>query len=167
MVPFWGRYTTHFSLFWWGLECSLGVRAFDPWPHVPWLTEGYQSGAALDSSTGIANNHYERFWWLRHPDPRWCGGNVDPGTCERTSNLCKRWALVNGHRDLNEPAPPRCVEVNVGPSRVSQSRHARKGRGAMCLNWSQRTVGETVVCRVAEKSQHVGIQGFWSRASTT
>ena len=29
---FWGRCTTHFSLFLWGLGCSLGVRAFDPWP---------------------------------------------------------------------------------------------------------------------------------------
>ena len=32
MVSFWGRCTTHFSLFQWGLGCSLGVRAFDPWP---------------------------------------------------------------------------------------------------------------------------------------
>ena len=32
MVPFWGRCTTHFSLFWWGLGCSRGVRGFDPWP---------------------------------------------------------------------------------------------------------------------------------------
>ena len=32
MVPFWDRCTTHFSLFWWGLACSLGVRGFDPWP---------------------------------------------------------------------------------------------------------------------------------------
>ena len=24
MVPFWGRCSTHFSLFWWGLGCSLG-----------------------------------------------------------------------------------------------------------------------------------------------
>ena len=32
MVPFWGRCTTHFSLFSWGLGCSLGVRGFDPWP---------------------------------------------------------------------------------------------------------------------------------------
>ena len=29
MVPFWGRCTTHFGLFLWGLGCSLGVRAFD------------------------------------------------------------------------------------------------------------------------------------------
>ena len=27
-----GRCTTHFSLFQRGLGCSLGVRAFDPWP---------------------------------------------------------------------------------------------------------------------------------------
>ena len=33
MVPFWGRCTTHFSLFEWALGCSLGVRAFDPWPN--------------------------------------------------------------------------------------------------------------------------------------
>ena len=32
MVPFWGRCTTHFNPFWWGLGCSLGVLAFDPWP---------------------------------------------------------------------------------------------------------------------------------------
>ena len=34
MVLFWGRCTTHFSLFSCGLGCSLGVRAwaFDPWP---------------------------------------------------------------------------------------------------------------------------------------
>ena len=31
MAPFWGRCTTHFSPVWWGLGCSLGVRAFDPW----------------------------------------------------------------------------------------------------------------------------------------
>ena len=34
MVPFWGRCTTHFSLFQWGLGCSLGVRDFDSWPFV-------------------------------------------------------------------------------------------------------------------------------------
>ena len=28
-IPFSGKCTTHFSLFWWA---SLGVRAFDPWP---------------------------------------------------------------------------------------------------------------------------------------
>ena len=27
-----GRCTTHFSLFWLGLGCSLGLRDFDPWP---------------------------------------------------------------------------------------------------------------------------------------
>ena len=32
MVPFWRRCTTHFSPFCCGLGCSLGVRAFDPWP---------------------------------------------------------------------------------------------------------------------------------------
>ena len=32
MVPFWGRCTTHFSLFEWGLGCPLGVRDFDPQP---------------------------------------------------------------------------------------------------------------------------------------
>ena len=32
IVPFWGRCTTHFSLFRWGLGCSLGVRCFDPQP---------------------------------------------------------------------------------------------------------------------------------------
>ena len=31
-IPFWGRCTTHFSLFEWGLGCSLGVRDFCPWP---------------------------------------------------------------------------------------------------------------------------------------
>ena len=34
MVPFWGRCTTHFSLFQWGLGCSPGVRDFDPWPLI-------------------------------------------------------------------------------------------------------------------------------------
>ena len=29
MVPFWDS----FSLVWWGLGCSLGVRGFDPWPY--------------------------------------------------------------------------------------------------------------------------------------
>ena len=29
-IPFWGRCTTDFSLFWWGLGCSLEVRGFDP-----------------------------------------------------------------------------------------------------------------------------------------
>ena len=33
MVPFWGRCTTHFSPFLWGLGCSLGVRDVDPWPN--------------------------------------------------------------------------------------------------------------------------------------
>ena len=33
MEPSWGRCPTHFSLFWWGLGCSLGVRDFDPWSH--------------------------------------------------------------------------------------------------------------------------------------
>ena len=33
MVPFWGRFTAHFSLFEWGLGYSLGVRGFDPWPN--------------------------------------------------------------------------------------------------------------------------------------
>ena len=34
-IPFWlvGEFTTHFrTYFSWGLRCSLGVRAFDPWP---------------------------------------------------------------------------------------------------------------------------------------
>ena len=31
-----GQVTTHFSLFQWGLGCSLGVQGFDPWPsHRP------------------------------------------------------------------------------------------------------------------------------------
>ena len=30
MVPFWDRCTTHFSLCWWELGCSLKVRGFDP-----------------------------------------------------------------------------------------------------------------------------------------
>ena len=34
LVPFWGRCTTHFSLLLSGLGCSLGIRDFDPWPHV-------------------------------------------------------------------------------------------------------------------------------------
>ena len=29
-----GEFTTHFRQFWWGLGCSLGVWAFDPWPFV-------------------------------------------------------------------------------------------------------------------------------------
>ena len=33
-IPFWGRCTTRFSLFVWGLGCSLGVRDFDPWPYT-------------------------------------------------------------------------------------------------------------------------------------
>ena len=33
-IPFWGRCTAHFSRFWWGLGCSLGVRDFDPWPNT-------------------------------------------------------------------------------------------------------------------------------------
>ena len=32
MVPFWGRCTTHFTLFQWGLGCSLEVRGLDSWP---------------------------------------------------------------------------------------------------------------------------------------
>ena len=34
MLPFWDRCTTHFSLFWWGLGCSLGARGFDPLRNV-------------------------------------------------------------------------------------------------------------------------------------
>ena len=34
-IPVWGRCTTHFSLFWLGLGCSLGVWDFDPWPNNP------------------------------------------------------------------------------------------------------------------------------------
>ena len=35
-IPFWlvGEFTTHVSLFKWGLGCSLGVRAFDPQPYI-------------------------------------------------------------------------------------------------------------------------------------
>ena len=28
-----GEFTTHSSLFWWGLGFSLGVGEFDPWPN--------------------------------------------------------------------------------------------------------------------------------------
>ena len=40
MVPFWGRCTTHFSLFEWELGCSRGFQDFDPWPHEYVLKQG-------------------------------------------------------------------------------------------------------------------------------
>ena len=43
MVPFWGRCTTHFSLFEWGLGCLLGVLDFDPWPHGFFISQGAHS----------------------------------------------------------------------------------------------------------------------------
>ena len=43
MVPFWGGCTTHFSLFEWGLGCSLGLRDFDPWPPFKDAADGRNS----------------------------------------------------------------------------------------------------------------------------
>ena len=60
MVPFWGRCTTQFSLFWWGLGCSLGARDFDPWPHSSdclscLLCGGVTSEATLTSVPGAGD----------------------------------------------------------------------------------------------------------------
>ena len=65
MVPSWGRCTTQFGLFWWGLGCSLGVRDVDPWPGGCWVPN---LGAC------------------RKPDlqARLCQTNVDPGVLPPT-----------------------------------------------------------------------------------
>ena len=80
MVPFWDRCTTHFSLFWWGLGCSLGVRGFDPWPclnsRLTWivLANGCKTLDGLLGSWRFnmwpmvpfwdrCTTHFSLFWW--------------------------------------------------------------------------------------------------------
>ena len=58
-IPFWARYTTHFSLFYWGLGCSLGVPAFDPWPYrsLFWRVPSFYVGSGLLWSSVLRHPH--------------------------------------------------------------------------------------------------------------
>ena len=60
-VPFWCRCTTHFSEC--GLGCSLGVRAFDPWPPQ---SEACLPGSHMDGTPRVA---LSRLRALSRPSP--------------------------------------------------------------------------------------------------
>ena len=78
-IPFWGRRTTHFSLFQFGLGCSLGVQGFEMEPangeEMPSSTAPRQIAAASCSSLAklrVAAHHRPAAcewgwlvgWWL-------------------------------------------------------------------------------------------------------
>ena len=71
MVPFWGRCTTHSSLFQWGLGCSLGVRDFDP------QARQHPSSRLFDCLSVLSAAHVACvcfcvwFTTLRHSLPMW------------------------------------------------------------------------------------------------
>ena len=72
-VPFWDRYTTHFSLFQWGLGCSLGVRGFDPQPNLVCVKNGGPKGGTLEQSLGsgskaLGRQRLTRFSWGQAQD---------------------------------------------------------------------------------------------------